>query len=80
MKKKDLQSLKTKSLIELKKLAEEKKIESEAVKAKVIAGQEKNLKARKNLRIEVARILTLIREKSIIESLEVKEVKEEKKK
>lgn len=72
MKKKDLQSLKVKSLEELKKLVSEKKIEAENAKLKVMAGQEKDLKVRKNLRIEIARILTLIRQKSIVESMEEK--------
>ena len=75
MKKKDLTSLKSKSIEELKKLVAEKKLASETAQLKVIAGQEKNLKARKNLRIEIARILTLITEKGIVEKESLKKEK-----
>ncbi len=72
MKKKDLQSLKTKSIEELIKMVSEKRVESETAKLKAISGQEKNLKARKNLRIEIARILTLVREKRIAQEVNPK--------
>jgi ribosomal protein L29 len=81
MKKKELNELRGKSVKELRKLASDKRGEAEKVKMKIFAGKEKNLKLKRNLTREVAKILTLIREKEIIESLEVKkpEVKEEKK-
>jgi len=62
----------------LKKLVADKKLEAEKAKMKIFAGKEKNLKVKKNLSQEIAKILTLVREKEIIESLEKKvEVKKE---
>lgn len=75
MKKADLQSFKTKSMEDLKKLVEEKKKAAIEARLKALSGQEKNLKLVKNLRVEIARILTLIKEKSIVEKIEKKENK-----
>ena len=85
MKKKEFKELRTKSIKDLKKMAFAKKLEAERVKINRLAGKEKNLKLGKNLRQEIAKILTLIREKEILESIEAKaeaakEVKEVKKK
>jgi len=82
MKKKELNELRGKSVKELRKLASDKRGEAEKVKMKIFAGKEKNLKLKRNLSREVAKILTLAREKEIIESLEQrddgqKEVKKE---
>jgi hypothetical protein len=45
----------------------------------ILGGREKNLKLHRNLRAEVAKILTLVREKEIVEELLPKEeVKVEK--
>lgn len=79
MKRKDFTDLKAKEIKELKKLISEKKLIADKTKAAISGGKEKNLKAFKNLRREIAKILTLIREKEILESLQPKEVKEEKK-
>lgn len=59
----------------------EKKTEASKKLMEIAGGKEKNLKSVKNLRREVAQIATLIKEKSIIESLEVQaEAKKEVKK
>ena len=73
MKKKDLTSLKSKSTQDLVKLVEQKRVEASALKVKTFAGQEKNLKASKNLKKEIARILTLIGQKEIISKASEKE-------
>jgi len=73
MKKKDLQAARNKKVSELKKLVSKKKQEVEVLQAKVKAGQEKNLKKAKNIRIEIAQLLTLIREKEIIKKEEKKD-------
>lgn len=78
MKRKEFLSLREKNIPELKKMVLIKKDEAEKAKMKTMAGKEKNLKVRKNFAREIAKILTLIREKEIIESLEMKpEVKKE---
>lgn len=76
MRKKELNELKSKNIKELEKIVFSKKLESEKAKINALGGKEKNLKVGRNLRREIAKILTLIREKEIIESLQPK--KEEK--
>lgn len=75
MKKKEFNDLRGKDIKDLKKLVVDKKLESEKAKMKIFGGKEKNLKLKKNLSSEIAKILTLIREKEIIESLQPKEEK-----
>ena len=67
MKVKELQSLRTKQISELTKIVSEKKNEAGIAYAKIKAGQEKNVSRVKNLRHDIAQILTLIREKQILE-------------
>jgi ribosomal protein L29 len=69
MKRKDFTELKEKTGAELIKLAGKKKTEATKKKMEILAGKEKNLKAYKNLRQEIAKILTLVREKEILEKL-----------
>lgn len=83
MKTKDFKDLKTKEVKELRKNANDLVLQLSKIKAKIASGQEKNLKGAKNLRRDIARILTLIKEKEIVEKLkteseEVKVKKEEK--
>lgn len=78
MKRKEFLSLREKDIPELKKILVAKKNEAEKAGMKILAGKEKNLKMRKNFRAEIAKILTLIREKEIIEKLEAKKAKETK--
>ena len=77
MKKKEFNQLREKDVKELAKMVLAKKSELEKARMKMFGGKEKNLKVVKILRSEIAKILTLIREKEIIESLQPKK-KEEK--
>ncbi|MDP1710129.1 MAG: 50S ribosomal protein L29 [bacterium] len=67
MKRKEFNDLKGKKIEDLVKFLKAKKLEHVKVKAKMAQGGEKNLKVAKNLRLEIARIATLITEKEIIE-------------
>jgi len=67
MKKKDFESLKEKNISDLKKTVFDKKKEISLLFAKTKAGQEKNTSKMRNIKREIARILTLITEKEIIE-------------
>ncbi len=73
MKKKDFTELKSKTLKDLRKLVSERKLEATKKKMEIGAGKEKNLKSFKNLRQEIARIYTIVREKEIVEKLQPKE-------
>jgi ribosomal protein L29 len=66
MKKKDLTDLRNKKINELEKLVSKKRNELINTYAKIKAGQEKNLKKAKNIRRDVAQILTIIREKELL--------------
>lgn len=70
MKKKDLSELRNKDVGELKKKSEKLRLEIVKAKADLTASKEKNLKKVKNLRRDLAQILTLIREKQILEEVE----------
>ena len=80
MKRKDYTDLKTKTVKELIKMASDKKIEAIKKKMDILGGKEKNLKLHRNFRAEVAKILTLAKEKEILEKLQpkIEEVKETK--
>jgi ribosomal protein L29 len=79
MKRKDFVDLRGKSVLELRKLLGGKRIEAARKKAEILAGKEKNIRLYKNLRQEIAKILTLIREKEILESIAKAEKLEDKK-
>ncbi len=72
MKKKEFNDLKIKDINTLKKLAREKKLEADKKQMEIMGGKEKNLKATNNLRHDLAQILTVVREKEIIEMLGAK--------
>ncbi|KKS95238.1 MAG: hypothetical protein UV71_C0010G0029 [Microgenomates group bacterium GW2011_GWC1_43_13] len=78
MKRKDYIDLKGKTIKELIKMASDKKTESVKKKMQILGGKEKNLKVYRNLRAEIAKILTLIREKEILEKVQPKEVETKK--
>ncbi len=78
MKRKDYIDLKGKTIAELTKMASAKKLESVKKKMQILGGKEKNIKMHRNLRAEVAKILTLVREKQILEELAPKEEKKTK--
>jgi ribosomal protein L29 len=73
MKKKDLTDLKTKEGTELTKALKEKKGELAKVEIDIKAGKEKNVKKGNNLKRDIARLLTIMREKKILESETTKE-------
>ena len=67
MKKKDFESLKEKNIDDLKIMVSNKKKEISLLFAKTKAGQEKNTSKMRNIKRDIARILTLMTEKEIIE-------------
>ena len=69
MKRKDYIDLKGKTVAELTKMVFAKRTESVKKKMQILAGKEKNLKVYRNLRIEIAKILTLVKEKEILEKI-----------
>ena len=73
MKKKEFGELKDKKGAELAKLLAAKKLEITQITSKIYAGREKNLKRAKNLRRDVAQIMTVL-----VENMK-KEVNEGKK-
>lgn len=75
MKNKDLQELRNKKVVELDKIVAKKKQETIMADAKMKTGQEKKIKKVKNLRREIAQVLTIIREKEILGEKEKKEAK-----
>ncbi len=79
MKKKDFQELKNREISKLVEIVAEKRKELARISVKITAGEEKNLKKAKDLRRELARILTLIREKEIVADLKPVEIKQESK-
>ena len=70
MKKKDLIGLRNKHISELKKTVDNKRAEFYNSYASLKASGEKNVKKSKNLRHEISQILTIIREKEIVEEIE----------
>ncbi len=68
MKINDLNSLRKKDIKDLESTLAKKKLEAENDFAKIKGGREKNLKKYRNLRRDIAQILTIIREKQIIEN------------
>lgn len=72
MKRKDLTALRAKTIKELERLVYEKKTEATKKKMEILGGKDKNLKASRILMTEVAKILTLVKEKEIIENIEMK--------
>lgn len=72
MKTRELTSLRKKSLDEIKSLLEQKKFEAVESFAKMKAGQEKNLKRVKNLKREIAQIMTVFQEYNLSKKLDEK--------
>ena len=73
MKKKDIETLRGKEVAEIKKALGEKKADLIKAQTEMYGGKEKNLKKAKNLRREVAQMLTIIKEREILESETKKE-------
>jgi ribosomal protein L29 len=72
MKKNELRDMRSKTLEELRKLIDTNKLELASFITKVGAKTGKDVKKAKNLRINIAQLLTLVREKEIIETEENK--------
>lgn len=72
MKRKELNDLKTKEIEALKKMATETRIGANKKKMESVGGKDKNLKSSWSLRKNLAQIMTVIKEKEIIESLQPK--------
>ena len=72
MQKNDLTNLRKKEIKDLQEVLNKKQVEAQEVYASMKAGLEKNLRKFRNLRREIATILTIIREKQIIESQKTK--------
>jgi ribosomal protein L29 len=70
MKTKEFKDLRAKDIKALQKMAHEKRVEIMKKNMMVMGGREKNVKLVGILRRELAKILTLVREKEIIEKLE----------
>ena len=77
MKKKELTDIKNKTVKDLNKLVFTKKLEAKKSKMNTAAGKVKNLREFRNLRRDIAQILTVIKEKQIFEL--ISEVKGEEK-
>lgn len=67
MKKKELKTLREKTVKELEAQVEKLRLGAELAYAKTKVGQEKNVKKFRNERKDIAQILTIIKEKEIIE-------------
>lgn len=72
MKRKEFTDLKNKTIEDLTKFVREKREDSLKKKMEGVSGKDKNLKSYRNLRREIAQVLTLIKEKQIIEKLKKK--------
>lgn len=72
MKKQDLKELTKKTIKELKSLLEQKKRDLLSVSLAIQTNKEKNLKKAKAARLDIAQILTIIREKQLWEEKDSK--------
>jgi len=75
MKKNDFKNLKVKKIEELKKTVSAKKLELMKLLSNKASKAEKNLKKGRNLKKEIAQILTLVREMEIIKEVSKEETK-----
>jgi len=78
MKIKEFKELKNKEIKDLNKLFVDKRIALRKIMLEIKTGSEKNIKKGAILRNEIAKILTLIKEKEIINKLKKEEEKKEK--
>lgn len=78
MRTKEFKELKNKEIKDLNKMFVEKRKTLRKTILEIKAGSEKNIKKGANLRNEIAKILTLIKEKKIINKLKKEEEKKEK--
>jgi ribosomal protein L29 len=71
MRKNELKNLKTKQKKELRKMIDEKKRDLTKSLSELKAGREKNFKKPKSIRRDIAQILTVVREKELMEKTSV---------
>lgn len=79
MKSIELTKLRSSSAEELETLVLEKRKELDISVIERTSGKEKNIKLSKNIRRDIAQLLTLIKEKEIVEEMNKDKVKEVKK-
>lgn len=65
MKKKELQELKVKEVKELNDMVTKKRVELDTALIDLRAGRTKNVHTSRNLRHDIARIMTIIKEKKV---------------
>lgn len=75
MKKKEFTDLKTKSVKDLLKMVYTKTQEVGKKQMEISGGKEKNLKSVSSLRRDIAQLLTIVKEKQIIEKMQAGENK-----
>lgn len=80
MKKKDLDAIRKKDIKNLKNTVIKDKVELRKLTSELSAGNSKNIKKIRELRLNIAQGLTVIREKELVEDLIKKTKKEESKK
>jgi ribosomal protein L29 len=78
MKTKEFKELKNKEVKDLTKMLNERKNSLRKIVLEIKTGSEKNIKKGSNIRKEIAKILTLIKEKNIINEITKEKGKEEK--
>ena len=76
MKTKEYKDLKVKEIKDLSKILNEKRKSLGKILLDIKSGSEKNLKRGMNLKKEIAKILTLIKEKEILEKIKNEDKKE----
>lgn len=62
MKIKELKKIRTKEIKELNTLLAKKRLELGKIQVKILSGKEKNLKAAKHTKKEIAQLMTIIKE------------------
>jgi len=72
MKKKELNETKKKEISELRNIINKKRLELKMAHVNILDGKEKNLKLAKNLRKDIAQLLTFISEKEIFDKDKLK--------
>ena len=77
MKRKDLNSLRTKNIQELEKFLNEKRTEIMKVRVRTKVSKEKNLKHVKMLKRDISQVYTILTEKRLIEKDSKREEKSE---
>lgn len=78
MKTKEFKDLRNKEVKDLTKMLNEKRNSLRKIVLEIKTGSEKNIKKGNNIRKEIAKILTLIKEKNIINEIKKEKGKEEK--